>query len=94
MEMKVAMAVFLGGVLVTGGITARMYKVILGSFTITIIVNGLAIIGLPQTEVSQSVEGLLLLIILFATILANRRNTQKTTLPDEAAEATDENAAA
>jgi ribose transport system permease protein len=91
MEMKVAMAVFLGGVLVTGGITARMYKVILGSFTITIIVNGLAIIGLPQTEVSQSVEGLLLLLILFATILANRR---RTVLPDDIADvAADEKAA-
>jgi ribose transport system permease protein len=87
MEMKVAMAVFLGGVLVTGGITARMYKVILGSFTITIVVNGLAIIGLPQTEVSQSVEGVLLLLILFATIAANRRNSRKSAIPDEAEKA-------
>jgi ribose transport system permease protein len=83
MEMKVAMAIFLGGVLVTGGITARMYKVILGSFTITIVVNGLAIIGLPQTEVSQSVEGVLLLLILFATIAANRRGGRKSAIPDE-----------
>ncbi|MDR2610319.1 MAG: ABC transporter permease [Clostridiales Family XIII bacterium] len=83
MEMKVAMAVFLGGVLVTGGITARMYKVILGSFTITIVVNGLAIIGLPQTEVSQSVEGVLLLLILFATIVANRRNARQAAIPDD-----------
>ena len=48
-EMKVAMAIFLGGVLVTGGTSAKIYKMLLGSFSITIIVNGLAIIGYPQT---------------------------------------------
>ncbi|MDR2487122.1 MAG: ABC transporter permease [Clostridiales Family XIII bacterium] len=89
-EMKVAMAVFLGGVLVTGGITARMYKVILGSFTITIVVNGLAIIGHPETEVSQSVEGLLLLLILFATIVANRRSQRKVVVPDDDADKPEE----
>ena len=31
-EMKVAMAIFLGGVLVTGGTSAKLYKVLLGSF--------------------------------------------------------------
>ncbi|MDR1068091.1 MAG: ABC transporter permease [Clostridiales Family XIII bacterium] len=82
-EMKVAMAIFLGGVLVTGGVTARMYKVILGSFTITIIVNGLALISLSQTEVSQSVEGVLLLLILFATIIANQRNARRITPLDD-----------
>jgi ribose transport system permease protein len=32
-EMKVAMAIFLGGVLVTGGSSAKLYKVLLGSFS-------------------------------------------------------------
>ena len=83
------MAGFLGGVLVTGGITARMYKVILGSFTITIVVNGLAIIGHPETEVSQSVEGLLLLLILFATIVANRRSQRKVAVLDDGPDASE-----
>jgi ribose transport system permease protein len=72
-EMKVAMAIFLGGVLVTGGTSAKLYKVLLGSFSITIIVNGLALIGLSETQYSQSVEGLLLLLILFVTILASNK---------------------
>lgn len=72
-EMQVAMAIFLGGVLVTGGTSAKIYKVLLGSFSITIIVNGLALIGLSETQYSQSVEGILLLLILFMTILASNR---------------------
>lgn len=83
-EMKVAMALFLGGVLVTGGNSAKIYKVLLGSFSITIIVNGLALIGLAESQYSQTVEGLLLLLILFMTILASRKSgrTHKT-LPDD-----------
>jgi ribose transport system permease protein len=72
-EMRVAMAVFLGGVLVTGGTSAKLYKVLLGSFSITIIVNGLSLIGLSQTQYSQSIQGLLLLLILGVTILASKK---------------------
>lgn len=70
-EMQVAMAIYLGGVLVTGGTSAKMYKLILGSLTITIIGNGLALIGMASSEISESVEGILLLVILFFTIYAN-----------------------
>jgi ribose transport system permease protein len=76
-EMKVAMAIFLGGVLVTGGTSARIYKMLLGSFSITIIVNGLAIIGFPETQASESVQGILLLLILFVTILATNRDRKR-----------------
>jgi ribose transport system permease protein len=86
-EMKVAMAIFLGGVLVTGGTSAKLYKVILGSLSITIIVNGLALIGLSETQYSQTVEGLLLLLILFVTILASNRNSRLSKHTDEPAAA-------
>jgi ribose transport system permease protein len=72
-EMQVAMAIFLGGVLVTGGASAKVYKVVLGSLSITLIVNGLAVIGKAESHISQSVEGFLLLVILFVTIIANNR---------------------
>jgi ribose transport system permease protein len=78
-EMKVAMAVFLGGVLITGGSSAKMYKVLLGSLSISIIVKGLALMGVPQTEVSQSVEGVLLLLILLVTIIATKRDRKRQT---------------
>ncbi|MDR2356971.1 MAG: ABC transporter permease [Oscillospiraceae bacterium] len=77
MEMQVAMAIFLGGVLVTGGAGAKIYKVVLGSLSITLIVNGLAIIGKSDSDISQTVEGILLLAILFITILVNSRATRR-----------------
>jgi len=70
LEMKVAMSVFLGGVLVTGGSSAKIYKVILGSLSINIIDSGLALIGKSESQVSEAVEGVLLILILFGTILA------------------------
>jgi ribose transport system permease protein len=82
-EMKVAMAVFLGGVLVTGGTSAKIYKMLLGSFSITVIVNGLAIIGYPETQASESVQGLLLLLILFITIIATGRDRKRERPPVE-----------
>lgn len=85
LEMKVVMAIFFGGVLVTGGSSAKIYKVFLGALSITIIVNGLALIGNSGTQVSQSVEGILLLLILFITMLANKgRNMKHKNLDDEA----------
>ena len=72
LEMKVAMAVFFGGVLVTGGTSARFYKVILGSLSISIIVYGLSLMGMSDSHISQSVEGVLLLLILFLTIITSR----------------------
>ena len=73
LEMKVAMAIFFGGVLVTGGTSAKFYKIILGSLSITVIVNGLSLIGMSDSQISQSVEGGLLLLILFITIMAGKK---------------------
>ena len=75
LEMKVAMAIFFGGVLVTGGASARFYKVVLGSLSISIIVYGLSLMGMSDSHISQSVEGVLLLLILFLTIVTNRRRS-------------------
>jgi len=82
-EMKTAMAIFLGGVLVTGGYSAKIYKMLLGSFSITTIVNGLAIIGYPETEVSESVEGVLLLLILLVTMLSAERSRKREKAPSD-----------
>jgi len=76
-EIKVAMAIFLGGVLITGGKSARFYKMLLGAFSITIIVNGLAIIGHPETQMTQLVQGILLLLILFVTTLFTLRGRNR-----------------
>ncbi len=72
MEMKVQMAIFLGGVLVSGGFSAKLYKVIIGSFTIGIIENGLVIAAVPNT-IQEAIEGILLVAILIITVTFNRK---------------------
>ncbi|MCF0120799.1 MAG: ABC transporter permease [Oscillospiraceae bacterium] len=79
LEMRVVIAIFYGGVLVTGGSSAKSYKVFLGALSITIIINGLALIGKSGTQVSQAVEGVLLLVIMFITILTSRTKKARKT---------------
>jgi ribose/xylose/arabinose/galactoside ABC-type transport system permease subunit len=67
MEMKIQMAIFLGGVLVTGGMKSRLFKLILGSVSITIIVNGLMLSG-ADGATSEAVQGLMMMLILYLTI--------------------------
>lgn len=71
LEMRVQMAIFLGGILTTGGFSAKIYKIILGSITITVIENGLTVIG-ASSFISEAVEGILLIVILIVTIVSNR----------------------
>lgn len=73
LEIRVIMAIYLGGVLVTGGSSAKFYKILLGSFSIQIIVNGLALMGKADAHYSQSVQGILLLVILFLSAMAARK---------------------
>lgn len=76
-ELQVMIAIFLGGVLVTGGSTARIYKLLVGAFTITIIENGLILCGYSSSEVSEAVKGVLLMVILFFTIYFNDDSRKK-----------------
>lgn len=85
-EMKVCMAIYFGGVLVTGGHTAKFYKYILGSLSITLIIYGLSLMGYSATEYSETIEGLLLLLILFITIRANNIKKKRKKTKVQAAE--------
>ena len=83
LEIRVVMAIYLGGVLVTGGSSAKFYKLLLGSFSIQIIVTGLALMGKSDAHFSQSVQGILLLLILFLSILAGKRRGKKKEVVEE-----------
>ena len=72
-EMKVVMAIFLGGILVSGGSSAKFYKILLGSFSIEIIINGLALMGRGDSHTSEAVQGILLLLMLLVSQLASLR---------------------
>jgi len=78
-EMKVMTAIYVGGVFVSGGATARLYKAIIGAFVVTIIENGLKIMGFASSEVSEVVEGLFLMIILFLTLYSKNHQEELST---------------
>lgn len=73
-EFRVMMAIFFGGVLVNGGMSTKIFKLLIGVPTIVLMENGLAILGVGG-ELSEAIEGLLLLLVVFATLYANRRVT-------------------
>ncbi len=72
-EIKVLIGIFVGGVLVRGGATARSYKVIIGAFVVMVIENGLKMMGYASSEINEIVMGILLMLILFLTITAENR---------------------
>jgi ribose transport system permease protein len=82
LEIRVIMAIFLGGVLVTGGSSAKFYKIFLGSFSIQIIINGLALINRSDSHISQSVQGILLLLMLLVSVIAEKRSRRTRDLSD------------
>jgi len=72
-EMDVMTAIYLGGVLVTGGTSAKIYKVFLGSFTVRTLKNGLALIGMSTPQMNVITQGLVLVGILIVTVLVHKR---------------------
>ena len=83
MEMKVQMGVFLGGVLVSGGMRSKIYKLIFGALSITVIVNGLTLSG-ASSAMTELAEGIILMVILYLTIqLAGHSNLFKFEKKDE-----------
>ena len=93
LEIRVVMAIYLGGVMVSGGSSAKFYKILLGSFSIQLIVNGLALMGKSDAHYSQSVQGILLLVILFLSAMAGRKRGKVKEIAPEAGEKTEETAA-
>lgn len=59
-EMKVMMAMFIGSVPVNGGTESKLYKMIIGTFTIQILESGLILVG-ASGAVTQLIRGLVLI---------------------------------
>ena len=76
-EMKVLIAIYVGGVLVRGGATARSYKVIIGAFVVMIIENGLKLMGYASAEINEVTQGILLMVILFLTMYFENHEGQR-----------------
>lgn len=62
-ELKVMMALFIGGIPVNGGMSSRVYKLLIGSVSISILENGLSLMG-ASSFVTEMIEGIVLLGIV------------------------------
>ena len=71
-EMKVMMAMFIGGIPVQGGMGSKIYKIAIGAFTITILENGLNLSNVDGS-VTQLVRGIVLLAAIWLTMYISEK---------------------
>jgi ribose transport system permease protein len=77
-ELQVMTAMFVGGVPVTGGASSKFYKVLVGSLMLAFLQNGLTISRVPS-EVSELIQGLILLSVVFLGLLVHDKFLQRQT---------------
>lgn len=75
-EMKIMMAMFIGGIPVQGGFGTKLYKVLVGAFTIIILENGLVLSG-SSGAITQLIRGIVLLGVVYLTIALNARLSRR-----------------
>ncbi|HHV10732.1 MAG TPA: ABC transporter permease [Clostridiales bacterium] len=71
-EMKVMMAMFIGGIPVQGGMGSKLYKLIVGAPTIILLENGLVLCG-ASGGITQGIRGVVLLATVYFTLLMYSR---------------------
>lgn len=71
-EMRVMMAMFIGGIPVEGGSGTKLYKMVTGAFMITLLENGLVLTG-SSGATTQLVRGIVLLAVVYLTIIMKRK---------------------
>ncbi len=67
-EMKVMMAMFIGGIPVQGGTGTKLYKLIIGAPTIILLENGMVLCG-ASGGVTQGIRGVVLLATVYLTMV-------------------------
>jgi ribose transport system permease protein len=72
LEMKVIIAVVLGGLSLSGGYTATIKSAVVGSLLITIMTNGLMIVGVPVTYIGI-IQGIIFLLVILFTYKRDRQ---------------------
>ena len=78
LEMRALLAFILGGAAIGGGFSTKMYKMVLGAFSVIILENGMTIAGITGGTY-QIIEA----ILLIGVIAINRVLTNKAILRDE-----------
>ena len=72
-EMNVITALVLGGVPLSGGYRVKMSGALVGSFTVTLLRNGLIILGINE-RIIEGIQGLILLLLVFLTYVKNTKD--------------------
>ncbi|HAH61152.1 MAG TPA: hypothetical protein DCL73_03555 [Treponema sp.] len=71
-ELQIMTAMFVGGIPVTGGSGSKFYKIITGAFMLVFLQNGLTLC-MVSAEISELIQGIILLVVVFLSIFAGRR---------------------
>lgn len=71
-EMNVMMAMFIGGIPVEGGMKSKLYKLVIGAFTIIVLTNGLMLCG-ASGGLTQLIKGIILLAVVALTQFMNTK---------------------
>lgn len=71
-ELQVMTAMFVGGIPVEGGSDSKFYKIIIGSFMLVILQNGLTIARVGS-EISELIQGVILLLVVFISIYTKNK---------------------
>jgi len=71
-ELQVMTAMFVGGIPVVGGASSKFFKIIVGSLILAFLQNGLAITRV-SAEISEFIQGIILLSVVFLGIYTNDR---------------------
>lgn len=85
-EMKVMMAMFIGGIPVQGGMGSKLFKLVVGAPTIILLENGLVLCG-ASGGITQGIRGVVLLATVYFTVmLYSKFGTEKAGKKGAAAE--------
>jgi len=71
-EMRVMMAMFIGGIPVEGGSGTKLYKMLVGAIMITLLENGLVLTG-SSGSITQLIRGIVLLGVVYLTISLKKK---------------------
>lgn len=76
-ELEVMLALFAGGIPVTGGMDAKLYRLFIGALTIGTLVNGLTLCNV-SAALTEGIKGMVLISVVFATLrFASKRQATK-----------------
>ncbi len=71
-EMRIMMALYIGGVPVAGGFASKVYKVVVGAFIIQLLESGLLLSNVAGA-MTQMIRGFVLLFVVFIMVRINKR---------------------